>query len=86
MSDYVTPVRGHDAEFLLGIQRASNDRQVQAAKAGRRPVLAKSPVRDVGPIPEITPGEAQAAARFVRRRVEKPAVREVLQMLGLEAS
>jgi len=86
MSNYVTATRDHDAEFLLGIQMKENDRQLQAARNGRKMVTPRSPVRDVGPVAVPTAAESKAAARFVCRMVERDAVDEVLAMLGLEAS
>lgn len=84
MSRY--PASDHDAEWLLQIERRHNDRVLQAARqTGRRPGISKSPVTSIAAVEQISPWEAQAAAEFVRRRVEGEAVHEVLQMLGLEA-
>lgn len=83
---YATTHGGHDAEWLLQHERVNNDRQMQAARAGRVLVSPKNPVRSVGHVAELAPWMEQAASRFVRRSVDADAVDEVLAMLGLETS
>lgn len=83
MGNYVTAMGGHDAEWLLQNERVYNDRIVQQARAGRRP-MSKPHLRDVGKVTEACAEELQAAARFVRRKVNGEAAGEVLAMLGLE--
>lgn len=90
MSNYVTAMGGHDAEWLLQREQELNDRLMKAGRAGRKPV-SKSPVSSsaIGAIREIDPWEADMVSRFVRRAVAghgPEAVSEVLQMLGLEGA
>jgi hypothetical protein len=85
MGTYAATHGGHDAEWLLQNERVLNDHIAQQARKGRKPVMSKSPIRDVGPVPTSRADELQAAARFVRRKVDSDAIGEVLAMLGLEA-
>lgn len=86
MREYGNP--GHDAEFLLQMQKAANDRELQAVRRGRGHMSA-SPVTATFAVSKPDPVLQQAAARFVARAAAghgPSGVEEILQMLGLEAS
>lgn len=86
-STYATPMRGHDAEWLLQIVMAENDRAVRVGQKGIGKDLRDSRLLSVGAVHELDQDEIDAARRLISRvcRRRGPGeVTEILSALGLD--
>ncbi|MEU4224349.1 hypothetical protein AB0F17_08650 [Nonomuraea sp. NPDC026600] len=84
---YVTAIRSHDAEWLLQCERALNDQLLKAGRARKAKARRDRNVLSIGHIPDLEPGEVEAARRVVSRAAASlgpEAVTELLAVLGLD--
>lgn len=87
---YVTAVRGHDAEWLLQVERDLNDRLLQKGRSQGRTPVVDTRVKSIGHVRELTAeeiSEARLVVSGIAAGLEAgPATtRDVLDMLGLNA-
>lgn len=90
MSEYATPARGHDAEWLLQRERVHNDQLFAKERRKRRPRGTERIHISAIPLTPNDAGEEAAAERVVRGIAARTgqcegAVLEVLEALGLAA-